>query len=57
MRSTQEEEVSDERDVRGGGLVLTDLPNMEPCHDCGAPTLPAGTCTVCPNCGSTSGCS
>lgn len=28
------------------------------CRYCGSPSLqPAGTCSVCPNCGSTSGCS
>jgi predicted Zn-ribbon and HTH transcriptional regulator len=32
--------------------------NRKPCEDCGYPfTQPAGACTLCPECGTSSGCS
>jgi hypothetical protein len=38
--------------------VVTTLPtDVVPCVECGAPSIPTGTCAVCTQCGATTGCS
>ena len=39
------------------GIVAVHAADAPLCYTCGSKMLPAGSCYVCPSCGSTSGCS
>jgi ribonucleoside-diphosphate reductase alpha chain len=43
--------------VGSSGVPQAQAADAPLCYTCGSKMLPAGSCYVCPSCGSTSGCS